>query len=146
MTAIAVKQIDEPACQDDTGCDVECRNDERWVNYPVTLDNWREALIEQAERGEDGKRLSFAEIARRIGYARPSLSLALHGKYVGDIKTIAQAYVDYRTSVVCIYTQANVGRDYCQEHANAEPPTHNPQSLRHWRVCQNCKHKPFINK
>ncbi len=63
-----------------------------WVHYPVTMDNWVDAVREEVIVGG----LSFAEIARRIGYARPSLSLAVNGKYVGDVKTIAGAYIEYR--------------------------------------------------
>ncbi|PID48436.1 MAG: hypothetical protein CR991_11805 [Proteobacteria bacterium] len=109
-----------------------------WVHYPVTMDNWVDAVQEEVRVGG----LSFAEVARRIGYARPSLSLAIHGKYVGDVKTIAGAYIEYRKQLLCPYTQTTVGREYCSGKACGDVPTHNPSALRHWRVCQGCEFKP----
>lgn len=121
--------------------DSDCQglqNSQNWTHYPVTLTNWVAACHEEKQlRG-----ISYAEIARRIDYARPSLSLALSGGYTGDTKTIGEAYVKYRKQVLCPYTAETVSRQYCVKHALVPAPTHNPASLRHWRACQNCEHKP----
>ncbi|WP_227429209.1 hypothetical protein, partial [Psychrobacter sp. I-STPA6b] len=79
MAVIGAINIDET---------VECQNSDNqkhWTHYPVTLDNWIEACHEEKLK----RKISYAEIARRIKYARPSLSLALSGNYIGDTKTIA---------------------------------------------------------
>ncbi len=123
---------------DTISADSDCQKQNEYEHYPVTLDNWADAVHE--EKLITG--ISYAEIARRIKYARPSLSLALSGNYTGDTKTIAQAYVDYRKQVLCPYTQTTVSRSYCDKHALAAAPTHNPAMLRHWRACQSCAHKP----
>lgn len=115
-----------------------CKNVQNWKHYPVTLANWDAACHEEKEKSG----ISYAEIARRIRYARPSLSLALSGNYTGSTDTIGAAYVAYRKQVLCPYVQSTVSRQYCRDHALGAAPTHNPASLRHWRACQNCAHKP----
>lgn len=123
---------------DDACADSDCQKQKGYEHYPVTLDNWAAAVHEEKQKAG----ISYAEIARRIKYARPSLSLALSGNYTGDTKTIAQAYVDYRKQVMCPYVESTVSRQYCRTHALADAPTHNPAALRHWRACQGCKHRP----
>lgn len=121
--------------------DSDCQspqNSQGWEYYPVTSDNWVDACHEEKQKAG----ISYAEIARRIKYARPSLSLALSGNYTGDTKTISEAYVTYRKQVVCPYIAETVSRQYCRNHALADAPTHNPAALRHWRACQSCEHRP----
>ena len=118
--------------------DCQNKNAQGWKHYPVTLDNWVEACHEEKQKTG----ISYAEIARRIDYKRPSLSLALSGNYTGSTKTIAKAYVDYRKQVLCPYTKTTLSRAYCAKHALGAAPTHNPSNLRHWRACQGCEHKP----
>ncbi|WP_413190158.1 hypothetical protein [Psychrobacter sp. AT9] len=122
----------------DTGVDADCQSSQGWEYYPVTATNWIAACHEE----KDKLGISYAEIARRIKYARPSLSLALSGNYTGNTRTIADAYVTYRKQVVCPYIAETVSRQYCRNHALANAPTHNPAALRHWRACQGCEHKP----
>lgn len=124
----------------DGATDSECqsvKSGQNWSHYPVTVDNWVAACHEEKKK----MNISYAEIARRIGYKRPSLSLALSGNYTGSTKTIAAAYVDYRKQVACPYMGETVSRQYCTNHALDAAPTHNPAALRHWRACQNCAHK-----
>jgi len=127
---------------DTISADSDCQKQNEYEHYPVTLDNWADAVHEEKQKAG----ISYAEIARRIGYARPSLSLALSGKYTGDTKTIAQTYVDYRKQVLCPYVEFTVSRQYCRQHALSNAPTHNPAALRHWRACQGCSHKPNSEK
>ncbi|WP_199508597.1 MULTISPECIES: hypothetical protein [unclassified Psychrobacter] len=121
-----------------TTVQISADNQSDWEHYPVTLENWVAACHEEKKK----KDISYAEIARRLGYARPSLSLALSGNYTGSTDKIAAAYVSYRTQVVCPYLGETVSRGYCVEHALSAAPTHNPAALRHWRACQGCEHKP----
>lgn len=120
----------------DTAADAQ--NPQDWAHYPVTAANWIDACHEEKEK----LGISYAEIARRIKYARPSLSLALSGNYTGNTKTIADAYITYRKQVDCPYAAETVSRQYCTDHALAGAPTHNPAALRHWRACQGCEHRP----
>lgn len=131
MSAIETLSLTDTAAAD-------CPNGLQWQHYPVTLDNWVAACHEEKQK----YKISYAEIARRIGYARPSLSLALSGNYTGDTKTIGEVYVQYRKQVLCPYIAETVRRQYCRDHALCNAPTHNPSSLRHWRACQGCEHKP----
>jgi hypothetical protein len=126
----------------DTAADADCQNPKGWKHYPVTAANWIDACHEEKEK----LGISYAEIARRIKYARPSLSLALSGNYTGDTKTISDAYVTYRRQVICPYVTETVSRQYCHYHALADAPTHNPAALRHWRACQGCEHRPDSEK
>lgn len=126
----------------DTAADADCQNPKGWKHYPVTAANWIDACHEEKEK----LGISYAKIARRIGYARPSLSLALSGNYTGNTKTIADAYITYRTQVLCPYASETVDRQYCRNHALTDAPTHNPAALRHWRACQGCAHKPDSDK
>lgn len=137
MSAIETRNIDD-ATESDCQASKNRQNTQNWTHYPVTLDNWVAACHE--EKIKMG--ISYAEIARRIHYKRPSLSLALSGNYTGSTKTIAAAYVAYRKQVACPYTSDIVSRQYCRDHALGAAPTHNPSSLRHWRACQGCPHKP----
>lgn len=135
MDTIKTLTIDSTA--NDADCSAE-QNSQNWKYYPVTLDNWVDACHEEKLKAS----ISYAEIARRIDYKRPSLSLALSGNYTGSTATIGAAYVAYRKQVLCPYTETTVSRQYCAKHALGAAPTHNPSSLRHWRACQNCEHKP----
>lgn len=135
MSTIETVTIDNPS-------DTDCQNSQGWKHYPVTAANWIAACHEEKEK----LGTSYAKIARRIGYARPSLSLALSGNYTGNTKTIADAYVSYRAQVLCPYATETVSRQYCRDHALADAPTHNPAALRHWRACQGCEHRPDNEK
>ena len=137
MSAIDTLIIDTLTI-DASADDADCNWQPHWVHYPVTLDNWVAACHEEKQK----RGISYAEIARRIGYARPSLSLALSGGYTGNTDTIGTAYVNYRKQVLCPYTQTTVSRQYCAKHALGAAPTHNPAALRHWRACQGCEHRP----
>lgn len=105
---------------------------------PVTVDNWREAVFEEAKQ----KGNSLAKIAQKIGYARVSLSLAINDKYVGKTDKIRDAYIEYRKQVLCPYVGETVSRQYCIDHANGDAPTHHPAKLRHWQACQKCEYCP----
>ncbi|WP_201594845.1 hypothetical protein [Psychrobacter fulvigenes] len=137
MSAIDTLIIDTLTI-DASADDADCNWQPHWVHYPVTLDNWVAACHEEKQK----RGISYAEIARRIGYARPSLSLALSGGYTGNTDTIGTAYVNYRKQVLCPYTQTTVSRQTCTRHALGAAPTHNPAALRHWRACQGCEHRP----
>ena len=105
---------------------------------PVTVDNWQEEVKEEA--AQDGCSLTL--IAEKIGYARPSLSLAISGNYVGKTDKIRDAYIAYRKQVLCPYIGETVSRQYCIDHANGDAPTHHPAKLRHWQACQKCDYCP----
>lgn len=102
----------------------------------VTVDNWFEELKAEIAR------TSLTAVAAAIGYARPSLSLAVNGKYVGSTDNIRDAYIAYRRQVDCPFTGEKVTPAYCREVYSEEPPLHNPNRMRHWRTCQGCVHCP----
>lgn len=82
---------------------------------------------------------SLQKVADELGYARPSLSLAIRGKYVGNTDKISQAVIKKYANVNCPYLKRQLTYDECQSYRDAEAPIQNPASMRHWRVCQNCE-------
>lgn len=82
---------------------------------------------------------SIQKVANELGYARPSLSLALRDKYVGDTKKMESNVIRVLGSVMCPYLDTKITPQQCGEYRNIEAPTHNPARMRHWRHCQQCK-------
>jgi len=82
---------------------------------------------------------SIQKVADELGYARPSLSLALRDKYVGDTKKLESTVIRVLGYVMCPYLNEKITPQQCGEYRNIEAPTHNPARMRHWRHCQQCK-------
>lgn len=95
--------------------------------------NWRELIEIEQKKGR-----SITEIAKDIGYARASLSLALTGKYIGGTERIEQKIIEVFGSVDCPYFSHEIAQAECVAYSQREAPTQNPTGMRHWRLCQNC--------
>lgn len=96
------------------------------------MESWKPLL--QAAVAET----SIAEVARRLGVARSSLSLLLHDRYPGGTEKMAKRIFD------ALGRKCPVYGDHCDARAcagrRAAPmPTSSPYALRRWRECQNCK-------
>lgn len=84
---------------------------------------------------------SIKKVAEELGYARPSLSLALRDKYVGDTAAIEQKVLETFGHFECPFLKTKISRRQCRAYQERDAPTQNPVEMRHWRVCQNCKYK-----
>lgn len=90
---------------------------------------------------EEAARTSITAVARRLGYARTSVSLALSGKYPGATDKLAAAVLAVLGTVDCPHLGFPVSPSRCAD-ASGEMPTSSPGDLRLWRACQGCPHKP----
>ena len=84
----------------------------------------------------------IAAVARKIGYARPSLSLYLSGRYpAGDTGAIEAAIVRALTGrVSCPHLGRDLSADECLGFASRPMPMSRPDALRHWHACRDCPH------
>lgn len=80
---------------------------------------------------------SVAEVARRLGVARSSLSLLINGKYPGSTSNMAARVMDVLAEPCPVYGGGRTSESCVSR--RAEPmPTSNPFALRQWRMCQLC--------
>ena len=84
---------------------------------------------------------SMTKVAKELGYARPSLSLALRNKYNGNTAFIEQKVLETFGQFECPFLKNTISRQQCLMYQNRDAPTQNPAEMRHWRFCQNCKYK-----
>lgn len=82
---------------------------------------------------------TIQKVAEELGYARPSLSLAIRGKYVGNTDRLEKTVMRVLGgSIHCPHLHKELSRDECSTFREREAPTQNPAEMRHWRACQNC--------
>ena len=80
---------------------------------------------------------SVAEVARRLGVARSSLSLLINGKYPGSTSNMAARVMDVLAEPCPVYGGGRTS-DACATHRAEPMPTSNPFALRQWRACHLC--------
>lgn len=86
---------------------------------------------------------SVAEVARKIGYARGSVSLLFHGKYPGNPHKIGAKIIEvFSAEIECPHLKRDIAPAECRETREAPMPTNNARHLRHWTACQNCPNNP----
>jgi len=100
--------------------------------------DWQTLLAAEAAR------TSIAATARRLGYSRTAVSLALAGKYPGGTDKMAATVLDVLGGVACPQLGREVTAAECADKAGAMP-TSSPTALRLWRACQTCPHRPGAN-
>lgn len=83
---------------------------------------------------------SITAAAAKIGYSRPSVSLALAERYPGGTAKIAAAVLSKLQTVDCPFLGQQIKGAECKENAQRSMPTGNPQQLNFWRACQRCTH------
>lgn len=81
---------------------------------------------------------SVAEVARRLGVARSSLSLLINGKYPGGTSKMAGRIMDVLAEPCPVYGGPRTS-EACASRRAEPMPTSNPFALRQWRMCQLCK-------
>lgn len=96
---------------------------------------WMAMLKEQVEAR------SITAVAADLGVSRTAVSLVLSGKYPGRTDKMAARIVDVFSRVRCPYSGGLVSPAECAQRAG-KMPMGSPGTLRWWRMCQECEHKP----
>lgn len=81
---------------------------------------------------------TIQKVADELGYARPSLSLAINGKYVGSTDRIEETVLKVLGNFKCPHLEREISPEECIAFKQRDAPTQNPAEMRHWRVCQQC--------
>lgn len=102
--------------------------------------DWRALLIHEVGCDPRGK----AGVALRLGVSRAYVSRVLT-QGACAIEAVSPRFIervlDAYHVIECPATLDMQPRSHCHK-ANTPAPMHNPLSLRIWRTCQNCQHKP----
>ena len=80
---------------------------------------------------------SVADVARRLGVARSSVSLLINGKYPGGTDNMAARVMDVLAEPCPVYGGGRTSES-CVSRRSFPMPTSNPFALRQWRMCQLC--------
>ncbi|MGR3760920.1 hypothetical protein ACUXV3_12440 [Roseobacteraceae bacterium NS-SX3] len=76
---------------------------------------------------------SKAAVARRLGYSRPAISLACHGRYPGSTdKLKAQVLAVLAGQIACPVTGEALSRAEFDQIRASPMPTSNPKRLKQW--------------
>ncbi|WP_282093066.1 hypothetical protein [Epibacterium ulvae] len=79
------------------------------------------------------KRTSVKEAATRIGYARTSVSLVIHGKYPGKLDKVRAAVLAHLSDQIpCPVTGNPLSLSEIETIRSAPMPTSDPKRLRQW--------------
>lgn len=98
---------------------------------------WREILTREIEA------TSVTAVAKKIGYARTSVSLLHHGRYLGDNKHITAAIIEaFAKEITCPHLKREIAPAECREMRDAPMPQSDPKKFRHWTVCRSCPNNP----
>ena len=89
-----------------------------------------------------------AAVAMRLGYSREMLSRVLSPN---DPLEMSEKFIDrvidrFHVIPVCPATEQQQPCSECRRLSSQPAPTHNPLSMRIWRTCQSCPHKPEVSK
>ncbi|MYM80563.1 XRE family transcriptional regulator [Duganella sp. FT50W] len=92
----------------------------------------------------EAAKTSIGRAAVRVNYSRTSVSLALAGKYTGDLAKMERevlAVLELPMSIACPYLALKLPTAMCHDFSTRRAPTHNPVAMQHWRACQQCQYK-----
>lgn len=109
------------------------------INEINELPRWRILLAREI------RRTSVTETAKRIGYARSSVSLAYSGNYTANTDRIEARVLEIlggpEPTFFCPAQSASITRSDCKDFAARSMPTASPRALRQWQICQSCTHR-----
>jgi hypothetical protein len=86
---------------------------------------------------------SVTEVAKRLRYSHPTVSLVLSGKYLGKTDRVAARVMQVFGQVTCPHTGVETTLTVCLDFATRRAPLNNPLELNHWRTCQSCPNRPI---
>lgn len=102
------------------------------MSEQVNSERWLDIL-----RAET-KKSSISEVARQLGYSRPSISLVMSGRYVGSTEKIEAKVIETFTDrVSCPHLGHDITKAVCGDHHSRQMPTSDAAALRHWMTCRN---------
>jgi hypothetical protein len=81
---------------------------------------------------------SIAAAAREIGYSRPSISMALAGKYPAAVGKLRAAVIAAYTRCRCPFLAREISAAECRRFRQRAIPQSQPAELRHWAACKSC--------
>jgi len=103
------------------------------------LPRWRVLLAQEITR------TNVTETAKRIGYARASVSLANSGNYTANTDRIKARIIEVlggpEPTFFCPAQGTSVTQKECEDFATRPMPTASPRALRQWQICQSCIHR-----
>ena len=86
---------------------------------------------------EECRKTSITDVARQLGYKRPTISLVLSGNYHGGTaKIAAKVIVTFTDFVQCPHLGCDIPQGACRDHQSRPMPTSDPEALRHWMACR----------
>ena len=86
---------------------------------------------------------SVAAVARRIGYARSSVSNLLNDNYPSSPRKIGARIMEvFSADISCPFLKRDIAAAECREAREAPMPTNNARRLRHWTACRRCPNNP----
>jgi len=91
----------------------------------------------------NGGKGGIAHVARKIGVARPTLSLFLAKKYTAQTDQLEKTILSQLVGrVPCPHLQSDIALAQCESFSTRSIPMSSPKEFRHWKACQLCKLKP----
>ncbi|WP_210402940.1 hypothetical protein [Thalassospira sp. MCCC 1A01428] len=103
------------------------------------LPRWRVLLADEINR------TSVTDTAKRIGYARASVSLANSGKYTASTDRIEARVLEIlggpEPTFFCPAQGTSITQRGCDTFCARPMPTASPRALRQWQICQSCIHR-----
>lgn len=110
---------------------------------------WVQLLVKEVAT-EEARGKGKAGVAHRLGFGRAYVSRAIatiEGRSSGFKGGVPQTFIERvlnRLHVIteCPATLQSQHRGECSRIGNGPAPTHNPLSMRIWKTCQNCQHRP----
>lgn len=103
------------------------------------------AEVDKFNQSNGGKG-GIAHVARKIGVARPTLSLFLANKYTAQTAQLEKTILSQLVGrVPCPHLQSDIALAQCADYSTRSMPMSSPKAFRHWQACQVCKLKPTEN-
>lgn len=103
------------------------------------------SIAYQILRREVQKAKSVAPVAKKLGYARSSVSLYLSGRYTANVENIEKKIIGTFTGkILCPYTNEIIEKSECEEVEKQNLNTSNPVLFRLQQFCKSCpiRHNP----
>ena len=86
---------------------------------------------------------TIAEVALRLGYSRPSVSMALAGKYIGGTSRMRARIIEvFLEGVLCPFLNRDIRSAECKSQRETPLPSGPRAAINHWRACQHCIFNP----
>jgi transcriptional regulator with XRE-family HTH domain len=85
--------------------------------------------------------VSKADIAKRIGYGRSSVSRWINEPDFNG-ENIEKAVLENLSQLICPYLKKGITPTDCLGFSLRPCPTCNAREVRHWKFCQTCPNKP----